>query len=174
MISLFWSFTNSTTRKDVQKKTYGFLVAVAQVGSIMGPTVVRMKAESWGIAAVYGVGAGFIVLMVATVAIYISMYGYEPAEGGGKKKKSTTGVLEGLKLFNAHNYVKGIFAISCLFMIEVTIVDYTMKVLAKEYFEEQHPCHEDEACWPEGMSDSAAEGFAGFMGAFGQATNTLR
>ena len=83
MISLFWSFTNSTTRKDVQKKTYGFLVAVAQVGSIMGPTVVRMKAESWGIAAVYGVGAGFIVLMVATVAIYISMYGYEPAEGGG-------------------------------------------------------------------------------------------
>ena len=37
--------------------------------------------------------------------------------GGGKKKNG--GVLEGIKLFIDHNYVKGIFFISCFFMIEV-------------------------------------------------------
>lgn len=27
-----------------------------------------------------------------------------------------------------YDYIKGIFAMSCLFMVEVTILDYTMKV----------------------------------------------
>ena len=39
------------------------------------------------------------------------------AGGGGKKKSG--GVLEGIKLFVDHNFVKGIFFISCFFMIEV-------------------------------------------------------
>lgn len=38
------------------------------------------------------------------------------------------GVLEGFKLFLEYDYIKGIFAMSCLFMVEVTILDYTMKV----------------------------------------------
>lgn len=38
------------------------------------------------------------------------------------------GVLEGFKLFWKYDYIKGIFAMSCLFMVEVTILDYTMKV----------------------------------------------
>ena len=36
------------------------------------------------------------------------------------KKKNKAGILEGVHLFMEHNYVKGIFAISCLFMVEVT------------------------------------------------------
>lgn len=38
------------------------------------------------------------------------------------------GVLEGFQLFLKYDYIKGIFAMSCLFMVEVTILDYTMKV----------------------------------------------
>lgn len=38
------------------------------------------------------------------------------------------GVLEGFQLFMKYDYIKGIFAMSCLFMVEVTILDYTMKV----------------------------------------------
>merc|ERR1719296_358628 len=85
-----------------------------------------------------------------------------------------------------HNYVKGIFAISCLFMVEVTIVDYTMKVLAKDYFSDEYPCQphdpttgEATTCWDHqngvavGMSALATESFTTFMGLFGQATNTL-
>lgn len=41
------------------------------------------------------------------------------------------GVLEGFQLFMKHDYIKGIFAMSCLFMVEVTILDYTMKVAGR-------------------------------------------
>jgi AAA family ATP:ADP antiporter len=47
-------------------------------------------------------------------------------QGSEDKKKS--GILEGFYLFWEHDYVKGIFALSCMFMIAVTILDYTMKV----------------------------------------------
>lgn len=40
------------------------------------------------------------------------------------------GVLEGFQLFLKYDYIKGIFAMSCLFMVEVTILDYTMKVIS--------------------------------------------
>ena len=37
-------------------------------------------------------------------------------------------MMEGFHLFMQHAYVRGIFALSCLFMVEVTILDYMMKV----------------------------------------------
>jgi AAA family ATP:ADP antiporter len=102
------------------------------------------------------------------------------------KKANKAGILEGIHLFVEHNYVKGIFAISCLFMVEVTIVDYTMKVLAREHFAEEFPClpvdettGEAMACWNAetnsavGLSTDAIKSFTTFMGLFGQATNGL-
>ena len=38
MVSLFWSFVNSNVSLEAAKSTYGFIVAAAQVGSILGPT----------------------------------------------------------------------------------------------------------------------------------------
>ena len=38
------------------------------------------------------------------------------------------GVLEGFYLFMKYDYVKGIFAISSFSMVQVTIIDYMMKV----------------------------------------------
>ena len=64
--------------------------------------------------------------------------------------------------------------------------DYTMKVLAKDYFSDEYPCQphdpttgEATTCWDHqngvavGMSALATESFTTFMGLFGQATNTL-
>ncbi len=52
----------------------------------------------------------------------------EQQHSSQKIKKQKTGVLEGFRLFLTYDYIKGIFALSCLFMIEVTIFDYAMKV----------------------------------------------
>ena len=68
---------------------------------------------------------------------------------------------EGLVLFWKYHYVKGIFALSCLFMVEVTILDYSMKVLAKAKFDGEHP----------GDPHAATRAFASFMGVFGQSAN---
>ncbi len=39
-----------------------------------------------------------------------------------------TGILEGLYLVARYTYVQGITVVSCVFMVEVTILDYSMKV----------------------------------------------
>jgi AAA family ATP:ADP antiporter len=198
MVSLFWSFTNSNFDLESAKSSYGLLVAAAQIGSILGPTLVNKKAESWGVANVYFAGAISMLLLQGCMWMYVSIYGTnetgkndtsakdaeadaDAADGvsSSKGKKKKAGVLEGIHLFIKHNYVKGIFAISCLFMVEVTIIDYSMKVLAKDYFSGLHPCVAGESCWDysddanHGLSTGATAAFTTFMGLFGQATNTL-
>ena len=58
----------------------------------------------------------------------VSIYGYNlrfpqapDSPRASTKKKSSAGMTEGLVLFWKYHYVKGIFALSCLFMVEVTI-----------------------------------------------------
>eukprot|EP00563_Minutocellus_polymorphus_P008483 CAMPEP_0181023250 /NCGR_PEP_ID=MMETSP1070-20121207/1953_1 /TAXON_ID=265543 /ORGANISM="Minutocellus polymorphus, Strain NH13" /LENGTH=716 /DNA_ID=CAMNT_0023100257 /DNA_START=480 /DNA_END=2630 /DNA_ORIENTATION=+ len=190
MVSLFWSFANSNFNIETAKASYGLLVATAQVGSILGPTIVNRYAATVGVPKVYFCGAICMLLVQASMYLYIQAYGSAEeikkkadaeadANAPPKKKKEKAGVLEGLHLFAKHNYVKGIFAISCLFMIEVTIVDYTMKVLARDHFAAEHPCARGASCWDPvadeavGLSLEATAAFTTFMGLFGQATNTL-
>lgn len=179
MVSLFWSFTNSNFNMETAQASYGVMVAVAQVGSILGPTFVNQSAQSIGVAACYMIGSLVLLLLQGTMRLYIHMYGVAErnAVTVTPKSKPKAGILEGLHLFWKYHYVKRIFAISCLFMVEVTIVDFTMKLLAKEYLAEQHPCQMGESCWSSdgnhGMSEDATTAFTTFMGFFGQATNTL-
>mmetsp|Transcript_14452 Transcript_14452/g.20372 ORF Transcript_14452/g.20372 Transcript_14452/m.20372 type:complete len:653 (-) Transcript_14452:188-2146(-) len=185
MVSLFWSFANSNFDYKTAKASYGVMVATAQIGSIIGPTVVNRYANVVGVAKIYLVGALCMLLLQGTMYMYISIYGVSERNGAPAadasqpaKKKEKAGVLEGLKLFWEFNYVKGIFAISCLFMVEVTIVDYTMKVLARDYFAGEYPCEAGMSCYnavtgEHGMSQESTAAFTAFMGLFGQATNTL-
>lgn len=180
MVSLFWSFSNSNFSLETKKASYGVMVATAQVGSIIGPTIVNRFGGTWGPARLYLLGAFCMMLLQGTMYTYVRIYGAEERHppASSEKKKDKPGILEGLQLFRDHNYVKGIFAISCLFMVEVTIVDFTMKLLAKEYFTGLHPCQLGMSCWnaetgDHGMSEDATASFTTFMGLFGQATNTL-
>jgi len=201
MVSLFWSFANSNFNLKQAKQSYGVMVATAQLGSILGPTFVNSFSKSLGIPICYMVGASSMLGLQITMWVYVKMFGVvedsSPSSDENDaekkqqvedptKKKNKAGILEGIHLFMKHNYVKGIFAISCLFMVEVTIVDYTMKVLARQHFAEVYPCqpYDDTtgvamSCWNAetnssvGMSDDARDSFTAFMGLFGQATNTL-
>jgi len=192
MVSLFWSFANSNISLETAKSSYGVMVAFAQLGSILGPAIVTTFAESWGIAQCYLLGGLNMVLLQGTMYFYVKTYGTSESrakeeaarDGSGKvaappKKKERAGILEGLVLFWKYNYVKGIFAISCLFMVEVTIVDFTLKVLAKEYFAEEYPCEmSNPDCYNAetqefGLTEEAANAIASFMGLFGVATNSL-
>jgi len=180
MVSLFWSFANSNISLESAKAGYGLLVAVAQIGSILGPTIVQRYSHSWGISKCYFIGALSMLILQLTMRLYIQIYGVanpsaKSDSNSKSSKKQKAGVMEGLVLFWEHNYIKGIFAISCLFMVEVTIVDYTMKVLANEEFSKEYPCTDvNETCYgTDGLSAEATAAFATFMGLFGQATNTL-
>jgi len=195
MVSLFWSFANSNFNMKQAKRSYGMMVATAQLGSILGPTFVNRYSNTLGIPTCYMVGASSMLTLQVTMWTYVKMFGVAEdkkekevveTKEEDPKKKNKAGILEGIHLFMEHNYVKGIFAISCLFMVEVTIVDYTMKVLAREHFSTEYPCapHDEitgeaMSCWDAdsnsatGMSTEATQSFTAFMGLFGQATNTL-
>ncbi|KAG7362732.1 TLC ATP/ADP transporter [Nitzschia inconspicua] len=188
MVSLFWSFANSNISLETAKASYGVMVAVAQLGSIIGPAIIKFYAEEWGVAQCYFLGAMALLLLQGTMYLYIRKYGTNEqweAEKNAQvdapppKKKERAGILEGLFLFWKYNYIKGIFAISCLFMVEVTIVDFTLKMLAKDFFSEEYPCEiTNTACYNTetgefGLSREATNAMASFMGEFGVATNSL-
>jgi AAA family ATP:ADP antiporter len=100
--------------------------------------------------------------MVVAMFFYMERFRVviDPKTKSSEKEKSDKegGIMEGFTLFYKHDYVKGIFAVSSLFMIQVTVFDYMMKVLAKSEFEAKHP-NDKEAALIE---------FASFMGFFGQ------
>ena len=192
MVSLFWSFANSNISLETAKASYGVMVATAQLGSIIGPAIVQIFSQSWGLANCYLLGSCIMLLLQVTMYYYVKTYGSAEAQqanrdaeslAAGNKPKAVTkekaGILEGLYLFWEHNYIKGIFAISCLFMVEVTIVDFTLKMLAKEYFSGEYPCHQsDNTCYNAatgeyGLTEDATKAIASFMGFFGVATNSL-
>jgi hypothetical protein len=94
--------------------------------------------------------------------IYISMYGVQEQPVVNPKC-----CLEGLKLLVRHSHVQGIFAVSCLFMVGITIGDYTMKVLALQHFvNKQLPCEMGDSCYNNiasgvhGMSRAATVGMS--------------
>ncbi len=96
--------------------------------------------QKWGIPRCYMAGASCMLILQFTMWVYVTMFGTPPQEASSadtnkdatattkesssviEKKKPKAGILEGIHLFVSHNYVKGIFAISCLYEIEVTIV----------------------------------------------------
>ena len=174
-VALFWAFVNASMSLEGQKKAYGLIIAGAQIGSILGPTLV-IRAHSIGVPRLYFIGSLCMLAMVVLIYIYVQQFGSNIDSGSdsttkpqsqqqNKKdnKKAKPGVLEGFYLFYEHTYVRGIFALSCLFMVEVTILDYIMKVLAKRQFTAMYP---DDPL-------AVTESFASFMGLFGQTTNTI-
>lgn len=159
-VSLFWSFVNSTVSLEHAKASYGLIIAGAQIGAILGPTLAVMSA-SFGVANLYAF-AGIVVGMVwVLMRKFVAFYG----TGGGTPKaaaatagkgKGAPSLVEGVYLLGRHPYVAGIFFITCLFEVVVTVLDFEMKVIAKA-----QPQYRDTAA------------FAAFMGSFGQATNSV-
>lgn len=185
VVQSYWALVNASVDVNFAKKNFGLIVAGAQIGSILGPTLAT-QADYIGIPMLYITGAGVMFLMTAAMYYYIQAFG-APAEDGddaaathgsikaaadsekisssSTKKKSgkEAGIMEGFHLFWEHDYVKGIFLVSSVYMVQVTIVDYMMKVLAKERYALMYP---DDP-------QAALRSFASFMGYFGQATNSI-
>ena len=163
VVQCYWALVNSSVDKKFGEKNFGYIVAGAQIGSILGPTIAT-QAEYIGVPSLYLGGSVIMFLMVCAMYFYIQRFGAPSDDESGKKSvKKEGGIMEGFYLFYEHNYVKGIFAIASLSMVQVTIIDYMMKVLAKDRYATLYP---DDP-------QAALRGFASFMGYFGQTTNSI-
>jgi len=167
-VKAYWALVNSSVDVHFAKKNFGFIVAGAQIGSILGPTLAT-QASFIGVPVLYCFGGGIMFLMIGAMYFYVERFGIaldEDEDNGkekGKKSGKDEGVMEGFYLLYEHNYVKGIFCISSFFMIQVTVIDYMMKVLAKDRYFQLHP---DDP-------QLALREFASFMGYFGQVRHDL-
>jgi AAA family ATP:ADP antiporter len=168
VVQCYWALVNSSVDVTFAKKNFGLIVAGAQIGSILGPTLAT-QADSIGIPTLYITGSGIMFLMVAAMRFYIDKFGAPDDEkqssdsSKSKDKGKEEGIMEGFYLFYEHDYVKGIFVVSSVYMVQVTIVDYMMKVLAKERYSLMYP---DDP-------QAAVRSFASFMGYFGQVSSLL-
>lgn len=142
VVQCYWALVNSSVDVHFAKKNFGLVVAGAQIGSILGPTLAT-QASTIGIPALYMTGAVIMFLMVGAMYYYVSHFVDTDSEAAellaqaesakleaqSKKsnsstdasaKKKETGVMEGFYLFYEHDYVKGIFAVSSLYMVQVS------------------------------------------------------
>ena len=140
VIQCYWALVNASVNVDFAKKNYGIIVAGAQIGSILGPTVAT-HAETIGVPMLYMCGSLCMVFMVLAMYMYVGKFGAPVKQevgatkggdkgtgGGSDKAEKKEGVMEGFTLFLKHDFVKGIFCVSSLFMIQFTIFDYMLKV----------------------------------------------
>jgi ATP:ADP antiporter, AAA family len=69
MVALFWSFTNSIMDLEQAKGAYGLIIAIAQVGAIIGSTLAT-NASSIGISQLFIISA----VMIFSVSLLIKTY----------------------------------------------------------------------------------------------------
>lgn len=155
MVVLFWSFVSSSTSPESAKKGYPLIVFGAQFGSITGPVLVT-NAKVFGVDGLVYIGATGIFIMLVLLTYYVRAL---PADLTGINDVSDasapkTGVLEGVKLLFKHKYVAGIFCVATFYEVVGTILDFQMKLLARQAF-------------------TTSETFANFMGKFGMGCNIL-
>lgn len=170
VVQCYWALVNASVDVTFAKKNFGLIVAGAQIGSILGPSLAT-QAGVIGIPVLYLFGGSIMFMMVSMMYFYVEKFGAPGDDSANNREKEITqnvnekkksgkeeGILEGFYLMYEHDYVKGIFCISSLFMMQVTIIDYMMKILAKERYAMLYP---DDP-------QAALRGFASFMGYFGQ------
>ncbi|NDD53489.1 hypothetical protein EBZ39_06380 [bacterium] len=152
VVSLFWSFVNSSTDQATAKRGYALIIAGAQIGSITGPTLAT-HASRIGMPGLAAIVSCSIMMVVLMVHLFVRAYPASAVESPSKEKKAT-GPVEGLRLLFSKPYLMGILGISTLYEVVGTVLDYQMKFIADESF-------------------STVESVTEFLGMFGQATNLL-
>ena len=124
LVTLFWSFAVSVTAIEVAKLTFPFIVVMAQVGALMGTTMVRY-ASSWGIPTLMLCA---VVAMLVALLLLTTMHTKLPVLRS-KKPVSKTGLMEGVWLLMQRPYLRALFMISTAYLIIMAFADYQMHYL---------------------------------------------
>jgi AAA family ATP:ADP antiporter len=159
-VATFWSFTNSSLSLYDAECYYGMIIAIAQLGAIGGATMVTMGSMRWSTRILLVVTSLVILLMVVVMTSYGRRFPAQPSAPSIAPPPAVSGPAmfwSGVHLILQHNYVLLILAVSCLYEVALTCLDYQMKLLGYLRFE----------------GGDATITFAQFLGRFGQVTNAL-
>mmetsp|Transcript_4769 Transcript_4769/g.9109 ORF Transcript_4769/g.9109 Transcript_4769/m.9109 type:complete len:649 (-) Transcript_4769:51-1997(-) len=195
-VATFWSFVNSTLTLDAAKSSYGFFIAVAQLGAIGGSTIATIRSIS--IPNLFIVACTGILAQITIMYVYLNkfpgaMNDEDDMDSLRDEKKYLKATVKEMPMYNdtpskdiasntyisgfhlilKHNYLLLILGVSCLYEISLTCLDYEMKLIGLDRFRSLPDLLEDNNALANDMSEEAATAFAIFMGRYGQLTNFL-
>lgn len=124
VIALFWSFAVSCNRTDEAKRSFPFMIAVAQIGTIGGSSLLVLGMPNWAIYTLCTITTILVMVMINRIVTII------PASNlvsDKVEKKQKPDILAGIKLLFSQPYLLGVFIVSTFYEIVKTIVDFQMK-----------------------------------------------
>lgn len=125
VVALFWSFTISSTTSEQAKSSFPFIVALGQLGSIGGSSLMLIKdLPTWPL---YIVAVAFLLGIMLTIKYLIATVPAEQMKSDKAEKKKAPDMLGGLRLLVTKPYLMGVLVVSTFYEIAGTIVDYQMK-----------------------------------------------
>lgn len=124
VIALFWSFAVSCNKTDEAKRSFPFMIAVAQIGTIGGSSLLVLGMPNWAIYALCTITTILVMVMINRI---VSVIPASNLTSDKVEKKQKPDILAGIKLLFTQPYLLGVFIVSTFYEIVKTIVDFQMK-----------------------------------------------
>jgi len=125
VVALFWSFTVSSTTSAQARRSFPFIVALGQLGSIGGSSLVLIKnLPTWPL---FFIAIGFLICIMLTIKYLIATIPKSEMKSDREEKKKAPDMLGGIRLLLTKPYLIGVLVVSTFYEIAATIVDYQMK-----------------------------------------------
>lgn len=146
IVALFWAIASDTTLPESAKKGFSLVVAIGQVGGIVGPKYVtkfprwlNFQTDAVAVAVCAFLTLSLIYLMkrfltITPKELLTSFHGTDEKK---LEQEQEPGFFEGLQLLFKHRYLLSIFGILFFFEFIVTIFDFHFKVLASQVYKGQ-------------------------------------
>lgn len=148
VIALFWAIASDTTLPESAKKGFSFVVALGQVGAIVGPKYITRLPRQLGFetpAFAVAVGSLMIFASIACLKYFLTatprelLVSFKGKNEAAVEHEQEPGLFEGLKLLLQHKYLLGIFSVAFFYEFIVTIFDFHFQALAEKAY--SHDLH---------------------------------
>lgn len=124
VIALFWSFAVSCNKSDEAKRAFPFMIAVAQIGTIGGSSLLVLGMPNW---AIYALCTVTTLLVMAAINRIVTNIPKDRLVSDKVEKKQKPDILAGVRLLLTRPYLLGVFVVSTFYEIVKTMVDFQMK-----------------------------------------------
>lgn len=131
MLAVFWSFVSSVNSTQTAQRTYPLIIALAQIGSILGPESIKRMGLSRNMPILMLLVGCSMLMIIGAVKLMIIK---RPQLANLDIKEKPTGAIEGLRLLLSRPYLVSI-VIATLFYTTITaILEYMIALKAHETY----------------------------------------